>query len=280
MSLTGIVNTHTMAATLIMTHGTDEQKRRWLPGMASGERRGALSLSEPDAGSDTRNISCKAVARRRRVRGQRHEGLGDQRRAGLHRGARRPHRGGHLAPSSWRRSPGRRFEGHLGLPSTSASSATGASRRSRCPTSTTASRRPTSSASAGRGLPQILGVLEVGRINIAARAVGVARAAFDAALAYSPRARDLRQAHRRAPGHPAQAGRHGHPARGGSAAHRATRPNARRPGCAATSRPAWPSSSPARRRSSWPPRPCGSTAAWATPPSSPSSATTATRRSW
>src|SRR5204862_2811741 len=37
----------------------------------------------------------------------------------------------------------------------------------------------------GRGLPQILSVLEVGRINIAARAVGVARAAFDAALAYA-----------------------------------------------------------------------------------------------
>ena len=42
---------------------------------------------------------------------------------------------------------------------------------------------------AGRGLPQILGVLEVGRINIAARAVGVARAAFDAALAYAQHAR-------------------------------------------------------------------------------------------
>jgi alkylation response protein AidB-like acyl-CoA dehydrogenase len=38
---------------------------------------------------------------------------------------------------------------------------------------------------AGRGLPQILSVLEIGRINIAARAVGVARAAFDAALAYA-----------------------------------------------------------------------------------------------
>jgi len=38
---------------------------------------------------------------------------------------------------------------------------------------------------AGRGLPQILSVLEVGRINIAARAVGVARAAFDAALSYA-----------------------------------------------------------------------------------------------
>ena len=42
MSLTGIVNTHTMAATLIMTHGTEDQKQRWLPAMASGERRGAL----------------------------------------------------------------------------------------------------------------------------------------------------------------------------------------------------------------------------------------------
>src|SRR5579862_4233441 len=60
MSLTGIVNTHTMAATLIMTHGTDEQQRRWLPAMASGDTRGCLSLSEPDAGSDTRNLSCRA----------------------------------------------------------------------------------------------------------------------------------------------------------------------------------------------------------------------------
>jgi alkylation response protein AidB-like acyl-CoA dehydrogenase len=36
MSLTGIVNTHTMAATLIMAHGTDEQKQRWLPSIATG----------------------------------------------------------------------------------------------------------------------------------------------------------------------------------------------------------------------------------------------------
>ena len=36
MSLTGIVNTHTMAATLILTHGTEEQKQRWLPSMAAG----------------------------------------------------------------------------------------------------------------------------------------------------------------------------------------------------------------------------------------------------
>ncbi len=60
MSLTGVVNTHTMVATLLLHHGDDEQKSRWLPVLASGERRGALSLSEPDAGSDTRNLSCRA----------------------------------------------------------------------------------------------------------------------------------------------------------------------------------------------------------------------------
>src|ERR1700730_3778973 len=60
MSLTGIVDTHTIAAALIMPHGDEDQQRRWLPTMATGERRGCLSLSEPDAGSDTRNLSCKA----------------------------------------------------------------------------------------------------------------------------------------------------------------------------------------------------------------------------
>ena len=61
MSLSGIVNTHTIAAYLIVHNGTDEQKKRWLPRLATGEIRGCLSLSEPDAGSDTRNISCRAV---------------------------------------------------------------------------------------------------------------------------------------------------------------------------------------------------------------------------
>src|SRR5580692_7115992 len=44
MSLTGIVNTHTMVAMLLLADGNEEQKQRWLPAMASGERRGALSL--------------------------------------------------------------------------------------------------------------------------------------------------------------------------------------------------------------------------------------------
>src|SRR5688500_4217080 len=50
MSLTGVVNTHLICATLIRLHGTEDQKRTWLPQMATGDRRGCLSLSEPDAG--------------------------------------------------------------------------------------------------------------------------------------------------------------------------------------------------------------------------------------
>ena len=60
MSLTGVLNTHMIAATLIRLHGTEEQRSRWLPRMAAGGLRGALSLSEPDAGSDTRSLRCRA----------------------------------------------------------------------------------------------------------------------------------------------------------------------------------------------------------------------------
>src|SRR5690348_15416592 len=45
MSLSGIVNTHTIAAHLIVHHGTDAQQAKWLPRLASGELRGCLSLS-------------------------------------------------------------------------------------------------------------------------------------------------------------------------------------------------------------------------------------------
>src|SRR5258708_107518 len=61
MSLSGVVNPHTIAASIIVANGTEEQKQRWLPRLATGELRGCLSLSEADAGSDTRNLSCRAV---------------------------------------------------------------------------------------------------------------------------------------------------------------------------------------------------------------------------
>src|SRR5215510_6674856 len=51
MSLSGIINTHTMCATNVLRFGTDAQRRKWLPDLAAGVKRGALSLSEPDAGT-------------------------------------------------------------------------------------------------------------------------------------------------------------------------------------------------------------------------------------
>src|SRR5437763_3322426 len=61
MSLAGVLNTHTIAANLIERFGTDEQRAKHLPKMATGQVRAAFSLSEPDAGSDTQAIRCKAT---------------------------------------------------------------------------------------------------------------------------------------------------------------------------------------------------------------------------
>jgi alkylation response protein AidB-like acyl-CoA dehydrogenase len=61
MSISGIVNTHFIVAYLIYRHGTPEQKRRLLPKLASGEMRGAFSMSEPGCGSDVSAIRSKAV---------------------------------------------------------------------------------------------------------------------------------------------------------------------------------------------------------------------------
>jgi len=60
MSISGILNTHFMAAYLLKGHGTDEQKERWLPRMATGELRAAYSMSEAGAGSDVQAIKTKA----------------------------------------------------------------------------------------------------------------------------------------------------------------------------------------------------------------------------
>jgi alkylation response protein AidB-like acyl-CoA dehydrogenase len=183
MSLTGVVNTHTMAATLIMAHGTAEQKQRWLPDLASGTRRGALSLSEPDAGSDTRNISCRA------------ERDGDEyvvngtkawvtngERASLIALAARTEEG--ISAFVVEKEPGPSFEG---ISISKNIGKLGYKGIETVEMSYVDHRLPASSLVGvpGRGLAQILSVMELGRINIASRAVGVARAAFDASLAYA-----------------------------------------------------------------------------------------------
>ena len=61
MSVSGIINTHFIVAYMLLKHGTDEQKQRYLPRMATGEIRGAFSMSEPGLGSDVAGIRTKAV---------------------------------------------------------------------------------------------------------------------------------------------------------------------------------------------------------------------------
>ena len=60
MAITGIFNSHLMLALAIEKFGTEAQKRRWLPGLASGEIRGGLALTEPDAGTDLQGIRMTA----------------------------------------------------------------------------------------------------------------------------------------------------------------------------------------------------------------------------
>ena len=172
MTLTGIVNTHTMCATMIMYHGSPEQQARWLPSMASGERRGALSLSEPDAGSDTRNISCKAQRDGDEyvVNGTK-AWVTNGERAGLVLLAARTEEG--ISAFVVEKEPGAAFEGisvskHVGK--------LGYKGIETVEMSYVDHRIPAANlvGEPGRGLPQILGVLEVGRINIASRACGVA----------------------------------------------------------------------------------------------------------
>ncbi|MCP3992042.1 MAG: acyl-CoA dehydrogenase [Actinomycetia bacterium] len=61
MSLAGVVNSHLIAANLIANYGTEDQRTRWLPQMATAERRGCFSLSEHDSGSDAGALRCKAA---------------------------------------------------------------------------------------------------------------------------------------------------------------------------------------------------------------------------
>jgi alkylation response protein AidB-like acyl-CoA dehydrogenase len=61
MSVSGVINTHFIVAYMVLQHGTQEQKERLLPRMAAGEVRGAFSMSEPGLGSDVAGIRTKAV---------------------------------------------------------------------------------------------------------------------------------------------------------------------------------------------------------------------------
>ena len=187
MSLSGILNTHVMTSNLLKMQGTQDQKQRWLPRLAAGEIRGCLSLSEPDAGTDTSALKCRAVRDGDEfvITGTKTWVTNGQR-AGLISLAARTEEGitcfmvekepevercGGITVS--------RNIGKLGYKGLETVEMAWDGHR------VDADCVLGGEAGLGRGQHFILAALEVGRINIAARAVGVARAAFEAAIRYA-----------------------------------------------------------------------------------------------
>jgi alkylation response protein AidB-like acyl-CoA dehydrogenase len=192
MSLSGVINTHFMGAYLLMKHGTDEQKARWLPRMATGDLRAALSMSEPGAGSDVQSISCKAARDGDDyvVNGQKMwvtNGL----RAGLvvllcktDPEAEPAHKG--ISILYVEKEPGaERFEGITVPPNIEKMGYHGVETTElvfedhRVPAGNLLGTQE------GRGFHQVLDGIEVGRVNVSARAVGLATRAFEEAIRYA-----------------------------------------------------------------------------------------------
>jgi len=183
MSLAGVVNSHTMAALIVLQHGTDEQKRRLLPRFAAGQARGGLCLTEPHAGSDVQAI--RTVARRAgdayAITGTKmfvtngREGNTFALLAVTDPAARPRHRGMSCFIVE-KGAPGLSVVKSIGkLGYKGVDTAELLFEDFRCPAANLVG------GVEGRGFAQVMSGLETGRINIAARAVGVAQAAYDEA---------------------------------------------------------------------------------------------------
>ncbi len=187
MGVAGVLGTHSLSCRMITDHGTAEQKRRWLPELATGQRRTALALTEPGAGSDLQGISTTAWRDGNDyvIRGAK-TWITNARFADplpvlvkTDPEARPRHRGMSVLMVE-AGTPG--FEvlrdlGKLGYKGPES-----------CEVVLTDARVPAENLLGGReglGFKQVMSGLEVGRVNIAARAVGVAQAALDAALSYA-----------------------------------------------------------------------------------------------
>jgi len=187
MGVAGIIGSHSLACHMIANHGTDEQKLRYLPSLATGERRTAIALTEPDAGSDLQGIKTRAVrdgdfyvvtgtkfwitnaryadplpvlVKTDPTTTPAHKGMSvlliDKDTAGM---------------SVSRDIPKLGYKG----PESAEVVLDGA-------------RVPVSNLLGGiegRGFQQVMSGLEVGRVNVASRSVGIAQEAYNQALAYS-----------------------------------------------------------------------------------------------
>jgi alkylation response protein AidB-like acyl-CoA dehydrogenase len=201
ISISGIVNTHFIGSYLLMKFGTEEQKQKYLPRMATGEIRAAFSLSEPELGSDVAAIKTSA----KRIEGEdayeingtkmwvtngllsslvfvlvrtdpsadrKHRGLtcfiaekepGVAENTGEHAGFNVP--------------PKIKKMGYKGVESTEL-----VFDGYRCPAGNILGGEE---AGLNKGFPQMMDALELGRVNVAARGVGLAQRALELALKYS-----------------------------------------------------------------------------------------------
>jgi len=186
MSLAGAMGGHTVVATLIGEFGTERQKQRYLPRMATGEVRAAMALTEPGGGSDLQAMTT--TARRDGgdyvVNGTK-TWITNARRSQLVAllcktdPAARPR---HAGISIVLAEPGDGLRVSRDLPKL------GYKGVESCELSFDDYRAPAESllgGTEGRGFAQMMKGLEIGRIQVAARALGVARAALDDALRYA-----------------------------------------------------------------------------------------------
>ena len=186
MSLGGVINSHLIVATMILRFGTEEQRERWLPDLCSGERRAAFSLSEHDAGSDTKKIACRAEPDGTDyiINGTKMWVTNGVRARLVALMTKTPD--GRVTCFIVEKEAGESFGGmtsqkieKLGYRGLETVEMTWVDHR------VPAENMLGDEAGMGRGLNAALSALELGRINIAARAVGVGRAAFEAAMAYA-----------------------------------------------------------------------------------------------
>ncbi len=187
MSLAGILNTHKIGVTMITRFGTDEQRRRLLPRMCDGSFRAAFSLSEPDAGSDTGAIRCRAERDGDEwvINGTKMWVTNGTRASLVMLMARTPDEG--ITCFMVEKDPG---EAYGGITVSKKIDKLGYRGLETVEMSYVDHRVPNANIlggddGVGQGRRYALSALELGRINIAARAVGVAQAAFEAAMAYA-----------------------------------------------------------------------------------------------
>jgi butyryl-CoA dehydrogenase len=194
MSVSGVINTHFIVAYMIQQHGTDEQKQRFLSRMATGETRGAFSMSEPEVGSDVAAIRTRAVRNgdgNYTINGAKMwltNGASSTLVAALVRtdeGADTPHRNltaflvekpaGFGEVISGLTIPGKLDKlGYKGIDTTELLF-----------DGYLAAADDVLGGAPGRGFAQMMDGVEVGRVNVAARACGVAVRAFELAVRYA-----------------------------------------------------------------------------------------------